>query len=584
MLFTLSALLVSAMPTLFQGAVTSQAAPSAEPIVRSLTGRDSTRALKYARRAQGDFESMRRRLLPFESMQGAGCEAIVGQYCYRQQITSPPPESPTVVAGRTRLLMTLDSLGALLPGDRWILGQRVRYLMEAGRPLGADSIAVQCAGRSGVPSTASWCLALAGYTAQQLGNYPRADAAFTSALEQMPDAERCKWQDLAVLIGRSDAGPYRRGGCQARDTVTAGFWRLVQPLYLTNVNDLRTEFFARITRMYIEEGTRTPMSDWWGSDDRDALLRYGVPLWFAQGERPRGQYRPQIAGYRREPAFNFFPDAHVFGQPNELSPSDWSFSSAEGRPTYAPLWAISFLQITDHQVSLFRRGDSAFIVAAFDADDGSPATESRQVGAFAAVVDRGGLLTPVGTAVEQAGSGVVSTLVVPWRPLVISLEMLNKAKGSAGRARFAPKLPGAGPRLSLSDLLLYAPRDSAPNSLTDAIPRVLHALRAPLNRQIGVFWEAYGVRQSGERLDYALLVAPEDESFLHRALAKLHVVDADQSLSLKWQEVPTAANGIASRGVTVDLSRLRPGRYSVRLMLTSGKDLPVIAERSIDII
>jgi hypothetical protein len=584
MLFTFSALLVSAMPALFQGAVTSQSAPSAEPIVRSLTGRDSSRAVKYARRAQGDFESMRRRLLPFESISGAGCEAIVGQYCYRQQITAPPPESPTVIAARMHLLRTLDSLGALLPGDRWILGQRVRYLIEAGRPLGADSVSVQCAGRSSIPATASWCLALAGYTAQQLGNYPRADAAFSSALEQMPDAERCKWEDLAVLIGRSDAGPYRRGGCQARDTVTAGFWRLVQPLYLTSVNDLRTEYFARITRMYIEQGTRTPMSDWWGSDDRDALLRYGVPLWFAQGERVRGQYRPQIAGFRREPAFNFFPDAHVFGQPNELAPSDWSYASAQDRPTYAPLWAISFLPITDHQVALFRRGDSAFIVAAFDADDGSPPTEKREVGAFAAVVDRGGVLAPIGTAIEQVGSGVVSTLVAPWRPLVISLEMLNRAKGSAGRARFAPKLPSTGTRLSLSDLLLYAPRDSAPKSLSEAIPRVLHAMRAPLNRQIGVFWETYGVGPQGEHVDYALIVAPEDESLLHRALAKLRVVDPDQSLSLQWQEVSSSANGIASRGVTVDLSRLRPGHYSVRLMLTSGKDIPIVAERSIEIL
>lgn len=584
MLFTLSALLISATPALFQSTVTSQSAPSAEPIVRSLTGRDSTRALKYARRLQGDFESMRRRLLPFDDIQGAGCEAIVGRYCYRQQITAPPPEAPVVVAARTRLLATLDSIGTMLPGDRWILGQRVRYLMEAGRGLGADSIAVQCAGRSSIPATASWCLALTGYTAQQLGNYPRADAAFSSALEQMPEAERCRWQDLAVLIGRSDAGPYRRGGCGARDSVTAGFWRLVQPLYLTSVNDLRTEFFARITRMYIEQGTRTAMSDGWGSDDRDALLRYGVPLWFAQGVPPRGQFRPQIAGFRREPAFNFFPDAHVFGQANELSTSDWSFASAQNRPTYAPLWAVSFLPIVDHQVALFRRGDSAFIVAAFDADDGSPPTDTRQAGAFAAVVDRGGVLPPIGTTIEQAGRSVVSTFVTPWRPLIVSLEMLNRAKGSAGRARFAPKLPVAGTRLGLSDLLLYTPHDSAPKSLTDAIPRVLHAMRAPMNRQIGVFWETYGVRPTGERLEYALQVAPEDETLLHRALAKLHIVDADQSLSLQWQEVPSAANGIASRGVTVDLSRLRPGRYSVRLMLTSGKDVPIVAERSIDII
>ena len=39
--------------------------------------------------------------------------------------------------------------------------------------------------------------------------------------------------------------------------MTAAFWRLVQPLYLTNVNDLRTEFLARITRMYIEQDSRT---------------------------------------------------------------------------------------------------------------------------------------------------------------------------------------------------------------------------------------------------------------------------------------------------------------------------------------
>jgi hypothetical protein len=168
--------------------------------------------------------------------------------------------------------------------------------------------------------------------------------------------------------------------------------------------------------------------------------------------------------------------------------------------------------------------------------------------------------------------------------LIISLEMLNPSRGAAGRARFAPKLPVAGRRLGLSDLLLYTPHDAAPASLSDAIPRALHALRAPDNRQIGVFWETYGVRPQGERFDYALLVAPEDEGFLHRALAKLHVLDPEQSLSLQWKEVPSIANGIASRGVTVDLSRLRPGRYCVRLMLTSGTDVPVVAERSIDIL
>ena len=141
----------------------------------------------------------------------------------------------------------------------------------------------------------------------------------------MPESERCKWQDLALLLGRSIPAHSARRLWEIRDSVTAGFWRLVRPLYLTSVNDLRTEFFARITRMYIEEGTRTPMRDWWGSDDRQAVLRYGAPLWYTQGEVPRGQFRPLIAGFRREPAFNFLADAHAFGSPQELAPTDWEF-------------------------------------------------------------------------------------------------------------------------------------------------------------------------------------------------------------------------------------------------------------------
>ena len=209
----------------------------------------------------------------------------------------------------------------MVPGDRWILGQKVRYLVEAGRPQAADSIGVACAARATVRATTSWCLALVGYTAQQFANYPRADAAFTSALAEMPESERGKWEDLALLLGGRAAKPYRRGDGEPRDSLTAAFWRLVQPLYLTNVNDLRTEFLARITRMYIEQDSRTAMSDSWSADDRETLLRYGVALWYTQGEVRRGSIGPpEIAGIRRVPSFNFFPDAHVFASPDQLTP------------------------------------------------------------------------------------------------------------------------------------------------------------------------------------------------------------------------------------------------------------------------
>ena len=590
MLVTVSALIVAAtMQALPQSAATPEAAGTPAPIRRSplaVTSRDSVRALRLAHRAQGDFETLRRRLLPHAPLIGArGCDAVVGRYCYLEQISSSAPdEEPEVVAARARLLGVLDTLRAIVPGDRWILGQQVRYLIEAGRPAAADSMGVACAGRATVRATTSWCLALVGYTAQQFGNYPRADAAFTSALDEMSASERSKWEDLALLLGRA-AGPYRRVDGEPRDSMTAAFWRLVQPLYLTSVNDLRTEFLARITRMYIEQDSQTAMGDWWRADDREALLRYGVALWYTQGEVRRGSMRPpEIAGIRRVPSFNFFPDAHVFASPDQLTPTDWEFYNVESRPTYAPIWAASFQPLIDHQVALFRRGDSAFIVAAFDVNDDAALGPTRRAGVFAAIVDRGGVLQPFGTTIEKAGLSVVSTFVAPWRPMIISLEVLDSVKHAAGRMRFAPKLPLAGTRLSLSDLLLYAPRDSAPKSIVDAVPLTLHALRAPSNRQIGIFWETYGVRPQGETFDYALAVEPVDQGLIHDALVKLHVMDPDRGLNVQWREVPSTTGQIASRGVTVDLSRLKPGQYRVRLTLTSGADLPIVAERSIEIL
>jgi len=551
-----------------------------------ITSRDSTRALRVAHRAQGDFEALRRQLLPHGTLIAApGCDAVVGRYCFLQQVASAAPqEAPEVVAGRLRLLATLDSVSALIPGDRWILGQRVRYLVEAGHAQSADSLGVACAASATDAATKSWCFALVGYTAQQYGKFARADGAFSLALDELPEAERRKFEDLALFIGGRAARPYRNADRSSSDSAAAAFWRLVQPLYLTGENDLRTELLARITRMHIEQDSRTVMGDWFRGDDRETLLRYGIALWYTQGDpRPGALGPPPIAGIRRQPSFNFFPDAHAFSSPDQLTPDDWAYQNVDNGPTYAPTWAWSFLPLINHQVALFRRGDSAFVVASFAVNDASHNTP-REAGIFAATIDHGGVLQPFGTTIQNASSKIVSTLMAPWRPLIVSLEVLDSANHAAERARFAPRLPVPGTRLSLSDLLLYAPSDSVPlTSLKDAVPLALHAMEAPSNRQIGVFWETYGVRPEGEAFDYSLIVEPVDKGLIHRALVAVHVVDPDRGLSLQWRETPSISAGIASRSVVVDLSRLQPGQYLVRLMLTSGTELPVVAERSIQV-
>src|SRR6476620_8489988 len=103
MLVTLSALIVAATMPVPQSTATPQAAGAPAPIRRSplaITSRDSSRAVRLAHRAQGDFEYLRRRLLPHTPLVGAGgCDAVVGRYCYVQQVLpDPPAEAPEVVA------------------------------------------------------------------------------------------------------------------------------------------------------------------------------------------------------------------------------------------------------------------------------------------------------------------------------------------------------------------------------------------------------------------------------------------------------------------------------------------------------
>jgi hypothetical protein len=86
-------------------------------------------ALGFARRAQSDFEVLHVGCCRSNSRATSGdATPSSGVTTQTDDGLRPSAESPVVIGARDRLLATLDSLGRLLPGDRWILGQRLRYL------------------------------------------------------------------------------------------------------------------------------------------------------------------------------------------------------------------------------------------------------------------------------------------------------------------------------------------------------------------------------------------------------------------------------------------------------------------------
>ena len=113
-------------------------------------------------------------------------------------------------SARARLLTTLQQASATLPGDEWIAGQQVRYLMEDSQPQQAARVAAQCR------AVRWWCDALTGLVRHVTADYAGADSAFTAALAEMPDEERCHWNDISTLLEGEPAERYRTLDCADR--------------------------------------------------------------------------------------------------------------------------------------------------------------------------------------------------------------------------------------------------------------------------------------------------------------------------------------------------------------------------------
>ncbi|NNM33747.1 MAG: hypothetical protein HKO53_11810, partial [Gemmatimonadetes bacterium] len=140
-------------------------------------GPDSATVHKAAQDLQARFERFRIHHLP-RTMAGSGgrCERVIGRLCIwdgGDPSWIPEPEAQEIVDGRQELVLRLDSLARIRPGNAWILGQRVRYRLEASDFQGATAVARACG------PTERWiCKAFEGLALHRRDDVPGAEAAF----------------------------------------------------------------------------------------------------------------------------------------------------------------------------------------------------------------------------------------------------------------------------------------------------------------------------------------------------------------------------------------------------------------------
>ena len=401
-----SSLILFGALTLPARALAAQGAP------RSVA--DSLDLLAEAKDVQARYERYREQRTPPDLADlSRRCDEIVGRYCFRfpdhidvDDWRAPEPPVELELA-RTRLLKDLATIASKIPGDLWILGQRVYYLTDMGALTNAANLARTCGGRAHW-----WCTALAAYVHHVRGLWTVADEAFAQALEQMPPDTAALWRAPEHLLEDSAWKIYQEAA--DKGSLEERLWMLSDPLYLVEGNDRKTEQYARQVLIRIQADAINGTGLDWKDDLEEITLRWGAPeAWSRERDLPTGDTlvdSRRMVSHRR--GQGFLPPVRALEDPSQVASSEWTLGDRarlelrEGGSLVDPLNSGSLLEqatqvddvfgaaadligiirdgiarsgprtgytapyapeldVLETQVARFRRGDSLLVAGAF---------------------------------------------------------------------------------------------------------------------------------------------------------------------------------------------------------------------------
>ena len=545
----------------------------ATPGVNGGAAADSARDLSRARSAQALFERSRRALLPYGSSTGGRCDVRLGRYCwwYDERMPTFPPESEGIGRRRAELLAELDLAASRHPGDDWLAGMRVHYRVDGRDFPGAVSVASAC------HATGWWCDALAGYAAHARGDGLLADAAFSSAIAAMPAEVACAWRNIAPLLADGERDAYAREPCGVRVALERRYWLLSRPLLSSATNEWQNEFNTRRVLVWLGERAATPHLLTWGNDAAELVLRYGWPAAWSRVVTPGAAgSEANIVGHDPSPSFAFAPAGWLADSLTPIPSDAWEPDAPLAESRYAPR-LVRRLSGVAAQIARFRRGDSTLVVAAYSAASDSLLVPVAMLGAVG----------PDGTVLLSAPNSVragTSCIMLASTPILVGVEIADTATRSLARMRMGFGSAAGSARLSVSDLLLYRPGDEPANSVDSALSRAIPGDTVTRHRQLGLFWEAYGLAAEGESVDLTVSVERIDHGWLRSTRQRLGLTPADAPIRIRWTDARPPADRAAAHAVSLDLRHLDSGRYRVTLSLTPLDGTAVSTAREIALI
>jgi hypothetical protein len=510
-------------------------------------------------------------------------------------------EDPAVVRAREMLLDSLRVLGSKIPGDAWILGQRIRYLAHLGRWSEA-AIAVQtCVGRE-----RWWCPALRGYVHHRSGRTVEASLAFDEALSRMPPSLAEEWNDpepiLEFSAGQWVKDPPGLTAGEARDR----FWRMADPLFLTPGNEGLTEHYARHVGAILFSDAATTLDVPWGKGPEDLLLRYGfVAGWERAAPPSGGSERGSIIKHYHPESRGLLPPFEALEDPGGLPEGVW-LTTEVARSTSAPVLSPLIVDAVG-QTAVLRRGGDLLVLAAFqvprdtvlalrrgegdgvhDQGKGVLSWEPRVEGSSPDTLTGLFLLADTGawaplSVMGKGGEGILQLRAPPGRYL-LSLEEWNPDGRWGARLRQGIAFEAIPPDVpTLSELILLESGPNLPEDLAHAVPRMRSSSTFNSGETVTLAWEVYGLGARREVLAFKVTMVGEDEGLVRRTLGRIGLFRKAPELSLSWAEGGPEGSGPLFRSVDLELPELDPGRYLLRLEMDIPYRATVVSSRRITV-
>jgi hypothetical protein len=529
-----------------------------------------------------------------------------------------PALRATVRAERAAVIAALNRAVARFPSNNWLVGQRVRFLVDQRDTLGAVSAVNRCA------ADAWWCGLLAGYVLNWQGKAADADAVFETVVPNAPAEVRCAMTDLQALFPRGRDLVYLAFPCARRDSINAKIWWLSDPLWTEPGNERRAAHHARhvevMLRSAVEENVPYDWDSRFGGDAvYEMFVRYGAPSahqW--SDDLEDSNHRRYLRSVR---PVNFTTNEYTldrlhtvplwpaFENPLKAAARDWQLTAtAYGHdPTEGELWwprehfardRGRLVQLFDHQVAMFRRDDDVLLAVAVDPFS-TDSTLPRGATTGAMILTTAPDSLSIRRLEQGVGGAMQLRTTIRSTPQLLGLELhLGQGGSASARTRFgitppAPLSRFAGSAPAMSDIALVMPGTSElrPDVIT-TLPRMFGTTHLGDAPRLGVYWETYGIAPD-DSISVAIRVERTDRPGALRRFARAIglVGRTESNIAIGWQEARASNNAAVlparvptlARVIQLNISSLVSGSYRLSISITRPGSAPIVGTREFTI-